>query len=93
MVVDDGRQVHRHVVFGHADLLGHLDDLDLDVDLEQALRQGVDLDQARVDGLIELAELGDQTDVALVDLLVGVGEADTAGNGAQGSDAGTESVD
>lgn len=34
VVVDDGGEVDRDVVFGHAHLFGDFDDLDLDVDLD-----------------------------------------------------------
>ena len=93
VVVDDGRQLHRHVVLGHAHLLGHLDDLDLDVDLDEPLAERVDLDEARVDGLVELAELRHQAHVALADLLVRVRAADAAGDGAEGARAHAEGVD
>lgn len=93
MVVDDGRQVERDVVLGHADLLGDLDDLDLDVDLNEALGEGVDLDKARVDSLVEFAKLGDQTNVTLVHVLVRVRADDAAWNGTQGSNKGTKTVD
>lgn len=65
VVVDDGGQVQGDIVFGHADLLGDLDDLDLDVHLDELLGQGVDLDKTGVDSAVEAAELGDETDVAL----------------------------
>lgn len=93
VVVDDRRQLQRHVVLGHADLLGHLDDLDLDVDLDQALAQRVDLDEARIDRLVELAELGHQADVALVHLLVRVREAEAARDGAERPDDLADAVD
>ena len=93
VVVDDRGQVDGDVVLGQAGLLGHLDDLDLDVDLDELLRQRVDLDQARVDGAVEAAELGDEADVALADGLVGVGAKDAAGDGAAGADDGSKGVD
>lgn len=93
VVVDDAREVEVHIVLGHTDLLGDLDDLDLDVHLNEALGEGVDLDEARVDGPVELAKLGDQAYVALLDVLKGVGATDTAGDGTHSSDAGTEGVD
>ena len=71
-VVDDRRQLQAHVVARHADLLGHLDNLDLDVDLDQRLAQRVDAHEAGVDGAAEAAEAGDQADVALLDGLVSV---------------------
>jgi hypothetical protein len=74
-------------------LLGDLGGLNLDVDLDQVLAEGVDLDQAGVDGLVEAAKLGDETDVALLDRLVGVGADEAAGDGTEGTDAGAKSVD
>lgn len=93
VVVDDGGQVQSDVVLGHAGLLGDLGDLDLDVDLNEPLAERVDLDQARVDGLVEFAELRDETDIALADALVRVGAADAAGDSSQGTDDGAGSVD
>lgn len=93
VVVDDAGEVEVDVVLGHAHLLGDLDYLDLDVDLNKALGQGVDLNQTGVDCLVELAELGDQADVALADVLIRVGAADAARDRAQGSHAGAEGVD
>lgn len=93
VVVDDRGKMEGDIVLGHADLLGHLDDLDLDVDLDQALREGVNLDQARVDGLIELAKLGDESDISLVYVLVRIRADDAAWEGAQGTDTSAERVD
>ena len=86
VVVDDGCEVQGDVVLGHADLLRHLDDLDLDVYLDEFLGQRVDLDETRVDGAVEAAEFGDETDVALGDWLVGVRADDAAGDGAAETD-------
>lgn len=93
VVVDDRGQVDSDVVLGHADLLGDLDNLDLDVDLDKTLAEGVDLDQTGVDSLVETAELGDEADVTLTDTLVRVGAADAAGNGTERTDARAEGVD
>ena len=93
VVVDDRGEVHADVVLGHADLLGYLDNLDLDVDLDQVLAEGVDLDEARVDGLVELAELGDETDVALANSLIRVRAADAAGDRTNRSDDCAKGVD
>lgn len=93
VVVDDAGEVQVDVVLGHAHLLGDLDNLDLDVDLDETLGQGIDLDQARVDCLVEFAKLGDQADVALADILIRVGAADATRNRAQGAHAGAEGVD
>lgn len=93
VVVDDRSELQRDIVLGHADLHWDLDDLDLDVNLDQALAQGVDLDEAGIDGLVEPAKLGDQADVALADALERVRAADAAGDGAHGSDNGADGID
>jgi hypothetical protein len=93
VVVDDGGQIQGDVVLCHADLARHLDDLDLDVDLDEALGKRVDLDETGVDSTRKAAELGDQTDVALRDRLVGVGADDAARNGSAEADPVTKSVD
>ena len=93
VVVDNTGKVEVDVVLGHADLLGHLDDLDLDVDLDKSLGQGVDLNQTGVNCLVEFAKLGDQADVALADILIRVGTADATRERAQGSHAGAKGVD
>lgn len=93
VVIDDRGQVQGDIVLCHADLLRNLDDLDLDVDLDDALGQRVDLDQTGVDGLVETAELGDEANVALVDVLVGVGAANAAWHGAEGTNDGSQAVD
>ena len=68
-------------------------DLDLDVDLDETLAEGVHLYETRVDGLVELAELGDEADVALVDVLVRVRADDAAGDGAERADDGAHGID
>lgn len=93
MVVNDGGQMQGNVVLGHADLLGDFNDLNLDVDLDNTLRQGVDLDQAGIDSLVETAEFGDEANVALIDILVRIGAANAARDGAKGTDNGTQAVD
>jgi hypothetical protein len=92
VVVDDGGQAKSNVVLGHADLLWDFGGLNLDIDLKKSLAERVDLDQTRVDSLVELSELGDKTNVALMDFLVRVGANDTAGNSAHGSDDTSENV-
>jgi hypothetical protein len=67
--------------------------LDLDINLSKRLRKRVDLDKTRVDGTRKATELGDKTNVTLVDRLVGVRAAEAAGNGAESSNGRTESVD
>jgi len=74
-------------------LLGHLDDLDLDIDLNERLAERVDLDEAGVDCLVEFAELGDEADISLPYALVGVRAAYAAWNRAEGSNNSTDAVD
>ena len=93
VVVDDGGQVEGDVVLGHADLAGDLDDLDLDVDLDEAFGERVDLDETRVDGAVEAPEFGHETDVTLADGLVRVRAADAARDGTGETDEGAERVD
>lgn len=93
VVVYHGGEVEGDVVFGHADLFGDFDDLDLDVDLNQFFGEGVYFDEARVDGAVEAAEFSDEADVALGDGFVGVRADDAAGDGAAETDAGAEGVD
>ena len=71
----------------------HANDLDLDIDLDQFLRQRIDVDKTRVDCAIEATEFGDETDISLADSLVWVRADDAAGNGAHATDEGTESAD
>lgn len=81
------------LTFSHANLLRHLDDLDLDVDLRELLGKRVDLDETWVDGAGETTELGDQTDIALLDGLVWVGTAETARDCTESTDGRAEGVD
>ena len=67
MIVNDGGQAEVDVVLGHADLLGHLHDLDPDVDLDQPLAERIDADEPGVGGAVESAEFGDEPDVPLLD--------------------------
>lgn len=93
VIVDDGGEAQGDVVLCHADLLGHLRGLDLDVDLDEALAERVDLDETGIDGLVEAAKLGDEADVALLYALVRVGKADAARDGTGGADTGADGVD
>jgi len=67
--------------------------LDLDVHLDEPLGKRVDLDKTRIDRTVKATELGDQTDVSLVDWLVRVRAYDTAWDGTAETDAATEVVD
>lgn len=79
-VVNDRRQLQRDIVLCHADLLGHLDNLHLDVDLGELLRQRVHIDETGIHGAGKASELGDEPHVALVDGLVWIRADDAAGN-------------
>ena len=93
VVVDDRCEVERDVVLCHANLTWHLDDLNLDIDLNEALGERIDENETGVNGTSELAELGDQADVALRDRLVRVGADNTAGNSTEETDARSKRVD
>jgi hypothetical protein len=67
--------------------------LNLDIDLSKRLGKRVDLDETRVDGTRKATELGDKTNITLVDRLVGVRAADAAGNGTESSNGRAKSVD
>ena len=71
----------------------HTNDLNLYVDLDELLRQRVDLHETWVDGAIEATELGDETNVSLADWLVWVGANDAAWDGTAATDERTEGVD
>lgn len=77
VVVDNTGELESDVVLGHADLLGNFHNLNLDIDLDEALGERVDLDETWVNGAVETTELGDETNVALRDRLVWVRAANT----------------
>ena len=84
------RMIH---TLGHANLLRHLHNLNLDVDLHERFGERVDLDETWVDGASETTELGDQTDVALLDGLVGVRATDAARDRTESTDGRAQGVD
>jgi hypothetical protein len=92
-IVNDRGELQRDVVLGHADLLGNFDNLDLDVDLDELLGEGVNVDETWVDGSRKAAELCYQANIALRHGLVGVWAAETAWDCAEGADDTTEGVD
>jgi hypothetical protein len=55
--------------------------------LDEPLAEGVDPDQTGIDCLVETTELGNETDLTLVDVLVRVGADDAARNSTQSSNA------
>lgn len=67
--------------------------LNLDVDLNQLLRERVDLDETRVDSASKTTEFGDETNITLRDRSVGVGADDTARNSSKVTNDGTKGVD
>ena len=69
VIVDDGSQSQIDIVLRHAHLLRHLDNLNLDVHLDQVLREWIDLYQAWVYSSCETTELGHEADVTLRDRL------------------------
>ena len=81
------------LTFGHANLLRHLHNLNLDIDLHERFGERVDLDETRVDGASETTELGNKTNVTLLDWFVWVGATDTAGNCTQSTNGRTQGVD
>lgn len=78
VVINDRGKMHSDIILGHADLLWHLAQLNLDIDLNKFLRHGIDLDKAGIDGAIEAAEFCHEPDIALRDWLEGVRTAEAA---------------
>ena len=93
MVVDDRGQIECYIVFCHAHLSWNLDNLDLDIDLDQSLRERIDLDETRVNGANKATEFGDQADVSLRNRLVGIWANHAARDGSKETNAGTERID
>ena len=93
VVIDDRCQVQCDVIFCHADLTRDLDDLDLDIDLDEAFGERVDLDKARVDSAREATKFGYQADITLRDRLVRVGADDAARNGSAETNQATKIID
>jgi hypothetical protein len=93
VVVDDGGEAQGDVVLCHANLLWNLCSLNLDVDRDETLAERVDLDETRVDSLVETTELGDKTNITLLDVLVRVRADYATRNGTHGTNASTEGVD
>ena len=92
MIVNDRGEVEGDVVLCHADLTGYFDDLDLDINLDEALRERVDLNQSRIHGAVEAPEFGDKADVSLRDGLVWIRAEDAARDCTTKSKQGAEVV-
>lgn len=73
--------------------LTRTDELDLDVDLNKPLRQGVDLHKTRIHCAVKAAEFGDQTNLSLKDCFVCIGADNAARNSATGADNNSKVVD
>lgn len=67
--------------------------MNLDVDLNNVLRKGVDVHETRVGGARKTTELRNKTNIALSDRFVGIWAADTAWNSTKSTDNSTKSVD
>lgn len=93
VIVDNGGKVEGDVVLGHADLLWYLNNLNLDIDLDEAFAERVDLNETWVDCAVETSKLRDETDITLRDRLVWVRAADAARDCSKSSDARTKGVD
>lgn len=61
----------------------HTDYLNLHIDLDELLAQGIDLDETRINRTVESAEFGHETDIALLDGLVGIWADAATRNGTQ----------
>ena len=59
VIVDDGGEAEGDIVLCHADLTRYFNYLDLDINLDEALRERIDLDETGIDGTGEFAELCD----------------------------------
>lgn len=66
--------------------------MDLDINLDQSLAERIDLYKTRVDSFIEFPELGDKSDVALTDLLIGIRAANDAGNSPESTHTRADSI-
>jgi hypothetical protein len=90
------RQIEIELVgltFGHANLLRHLHNLNLNIHLHKLLRQRVDLDETRVNSASKTAEFRHEANVSLLDGLVRVRAAETAGDRTESPDRRAEGVD
>lgn len=74
-------KVNGHVIARHTNYL------DFHIDLDQLLAQRVDLDETGINSTVESAEFGHETDIALLDGLVGIWADAAARNGAQAANS------
>lgn len=65
----------------------HTDYLDLHIDLDELLAQGIDLDETGINRTVESAEFGHETDITLFDRLIGVWADAATRNGAQAANS------
>ena len=70
VVVDDRCEGQIYVVLRHADLLWDFDDLNLHIDLNEVLGEGVDFDETRIDCAGESTEFRYEAYVSLGDLYI-----------------------
>jgi hypothetical protein len=63
----------------------HTNNLNLNINLDEAFAERVDLNKTRVDSAIETAKFGDQANITLRYRFVGVRTDDTAGDGTHSS--------
>jgi hypothetical protein len=79
-------------VIPYQNTITRTNNLDLDIDLDETFTKRVDLDKARINSAIEATEARHQSNITLRDGLVWVRAADTAREGATGTNASTEGV-
>lgn len=72
MPVNDRVQFQADIVLCRYSLLGYSDQLNLDIDDSQTFTARIDLDETRIDGLVELTKSTDKSDGSLLDLFEGV---------------------
>jgi hypothetical protein len=69
------------------------DNLDLDIDLDEALAERIDLDETGINSSVKTTEFRDEADVSLRDGLVWIRADDTAWNRAHSTDTASQTID